>query len=183
MKKIPNFPNTNILHQHPMFLGHLLNRDILFASKYYESAIVSVLIILRRNLGDKKVSLSDCQYTQINFLTRIFRVIGEIQINSLKDKKMKEKKNLYLIPPTFPIIFSFFTGGTLSFPSLQKVQGEPALLLRSRYPLYPFLGLPGAQSYRANLSEEWPSTPSCLWGMVAVFPLVFQLEVKTVEMT
>ena len=60
MKKIPNFPNTNILHQHPMFLGLLLNRDILFASKYYESAIVSVLIILRRNLGDKKVSLSDC---------------------------------------------------------------------------------------------------------------------------
>lgn len=59
MKKIPNFPNTNILHQHPIFLGHLLNRDILFASKYYEYAIVSV-IIWWRNLGDKKVSLSDC---------------------------------------------------------------------------------------------------------------------------
>lgn len=111
-------------------------------------------------------------------------MIGEIQKKKKKEKKKhltareKEKKNLYLIPPKFATIFSFYTGSTLFFPSLRKVQGEPAFLLKSRYPLYPFLGLPGAQSYRANLSEEWPSTPSCLWGMVAVFPLVFQLEVK-----
>lgn len=110
-------------------------------------------------------------------------MIGEIKkkkpsLQEKKKKKMKGKKKLYLIPPKFAIIFSFYTGSTLFFPSLRKVQGEPAFLLKSRYPLYPFLGLPGAQSYRANLSEEWPSTPSCLWGMVAVFPLVFQLEVK-----